>query len=62
MEPTCGPKNYENYECITLLLCVVNYFLIFKYIFKLNITRYKHIIYIYIIYKFKIVNYLFMTL
>ena len=32
---------------ITLLLCVVNYFLkILKYIFKQNITSYKFIIYL----------------
>ena len=47
---------------ITLLLCLVNYFFNFlKYIFKLNITSYKFIIYLIIyFYKFKIINYLFM--
>ena len=48
---------------ITLLLCLVNYFFNFlKYIFKLNITSYKFIIYLIIyFYKFKITNDLFMT-
>ena len=48
---------------ITLLLCVVNYFLkILKHIFKQNITSYKFIIYLIIyFYKFKITNDLFMT-
>ena len=37
---------------ITLLLCVVNYFLkILKYIFKQNITSYKFIIYLIIYFK-----------
>ena len=49
---------------ITLLLCLVNYFFFnfLKYIFKLNITSYKFIIYLIIyFYKFKITNDLFMT-
>ena len=48
---------------ITLRLCLVNYFFNFlKYIFKLNITSYKFIIYLIIyFYKFKIINDLFMT-
>ena len=48
---------------ITLLLCLVNYsFNFLKYIFKLNITSYKFIIYLIIyFYKFKITNDLFMT-
>ena len=37
---------------ITLLLCVVNYFLkILKHIFKQNITSYKFIIYLIIYFK-----------